>query len=429
MAATTHTIEVARPKPGPKPELVSARLIRSLVHPARQANVVIVRYSADGSRLFTAGYPSGVLQFWDVTSGKELRRIETPAGYRGSADYAELPADWSTAYVPWEKRKVVRVERNGKRDYRIEYDGGVLVYDAASGRERPGLKPAHGHSVVTARVSPDGSRLVALERPSADHDQRPKDSVVLWDTHKASSRPIGQGYPMAAFTADSKQVVLALIEHNPEGGFLKLLDAEGNELAKLAQVEGEHFTSPVLSPDGKRVVAEESKGRIDKPAVLRVWDLETRKEVASFASGGKYPFLYTAWSPDGNRLAATDYDGGVRVWDVATTRLVMERRFGSKMWVHHVAFSPDGRRLAVNAQQKSDERSLEPDPADMPQPRVYMFDLANVGAEPETIICPHGYVGGLAFAPDGRTLAVGGAGAVHLFDMTEGRAPGPQVAR
>jgi hypothetical protein len=65
----------------------------------------------------------------------------------------------------------------------------------------------------------------------------------------------------------------------------------------------------------------------------------------------------------------------------------------------------------------------------MPQPRVYMFDLANVGAEPETIICPHGYVGGLAFAPDGRTLAVGGAGAVHLFDMTEGRAPGPRVAR
>jgi hypothetical protein len=35
------------------------------------------------------------------------------------------------------------------------------------------------------------------------------------------------------------------------------------------------------------------------------------------------------------------------------------------------------------------------------------------------LIAPHGYVGGLAFSPDGKKLAFGGAGAVHLFDLTK----------
>ena len=38
---------------------------------------------------------------------------------------------------------------------------------------------------------------------------------------------------------------------------------------------------------------------------------------------------------------------------------------------------------------------------------------------PRVLIAPHGYVGGMAFAPDGKTLAFGGAGAVHLFDLAK----------
>ena len=65
----------------------------------------------------------------------------------------------------------------------------------------------------------------------------------------------------------------------------------------------------------------------------------------------------------------------------------------------------------------------QPDPLDLPQPRVFLFDLTGAAAEPEVEICPRGFQlgptgGGLAFSPDGRTLAVGGTGAVHLFDMT-----------
>ncbi len=47
-----------------------------------------------------------------------------------------------------------------------------------------------------------------------------------------------------------------------------------------------------------------------------------------------------------------------------------------------------------------------------------MFDLAGEAA-PRVLIAPHGYLGALAFSPDGKTLAFGGAGAVHLFDLTK----------
>jgi hypothetical protein len=49
---------------------------------------------------------------------------------------------------------------------------------------------------------------------------------------------------------------------------------------------------------------------------------------------------------------------------------------------------------------------------------VSLIDLAG-DAPPRVLVAPHGYVGGLAFAPDGKTLAFGGGGAVHLFDLTK----------
>src|SRR3954471_23281552 len=90
VSPTTHTVSVIRPKARVADEPVSSRLIRSLVHPERTATIAQVQFSTDGTRLFTAGYPSGMLQFWDVASGQELRRIATPSGGRSTAEYAGL---------------------------------------------------------------------------------------------------------------------------------------------------------------------------------------------------------------------------------------------------------------------------------------------------------------------------------------------------
>src|SRR4029077_17330091 len=108
VSPTKHAVAVARPKGLAVSEPVSPRLVRSLVHPDHKAIVDPVQFSPDGRRLFASGYPSGMLQFWDVTAAKELLRVETQPGPRYSTEKRpELPADWSAVYVPQERRKQV----------------------------------------------------------------------------------------------------------------------------------------------------------------------------------------------------------------------------------------------------------------------------------------------------------------------------------
>jgi hypothetical protein len=92
---------------------------RRLAHPNRTANVWRVAFTP-GGQLFTAGYPSGVIQVRDPTSGKEVWRIDSPRGYRGGADYALTPAGFSRLYVPIEGRKGRRDSSDPKVPFRIE---------------------------------------------------------------------------------------------------------------------------------------------------------------------------------------------------------------------------------------------------------------------------------------------------------------------
>ena len=127
--------------------------------------------------------------------------------------------------------------------------------------------------------------------------------------------------------------------------------------------------------------------------------------------------MIPAFSPDGRYLAAGDYNEQLTIWDIQKQTIVRKQRFPGKGMGRNLVFSPDGTRLAVPVRVKPDAESRDPDPLDLPQPRVYLFDLTKEGA-PEEMVCPHGWVGGIAFSADGKTLALGGAGAVHLFDMS-----------
>lgn len=418
VAPTEHTITVVRPKAGAKSEPVSARLIGSLVHPERKAYMAGVRYSPNGARLFTAGYPSNVLQLWDVATGKEVRRIEAP-GYLGSEEPVGLTADWSAVYLPRFTKQTVRSDKDGRVGWRINFEGNVLVYDVASGVARPPLKAPPGRAILGAFASPDGRKLVTTEVQSYQAGDRVEFATVLWDTRTETAKPLGTGMAAAAFTPDAQRFALCLTSSDPRSGVLKLFDANGDELAELAASKGELFSRPTISPDGQRLAAVQAKRFNNQSAVVHVWDLSTRKELAAFPSGGEFSFAMIDFSPDSQRLAATDFNSGVRVWDVATGRPVLEKSLGGQMRVRSLAFAPDGRRLAVAGQPKWDEKeNRDPDPLDLPQPRVFLFDLTAPAAEPEVVICPHGYAGGLAISPDGKTLAAGGAGAVHLLDLT-----------
>ena len=425
VAPTTYPVQVA-PKQTAKAEPVADNLVGTLVHPDRKAIVSTVMYSADGTRLFATGYPSGAVQIFDAGSRKELRRIETPAGFRGSAEYALPTPDWKTLYVPVEKRKVKSVEKAGKQVTRIENTGSIRVWDLTTGEEQAALRPPDGYAPVFAKLSPDGNTLVCIESPSYDADPEglpPPDVTAVWDLRTRTRRKLADGFRVPVFAPDGKTLAVEDRGYESKTSNVRLLAlATFKELARLDSPEKDrHFSLGSVSSDGA-VLAVSLGGRKGAPREVWFRDAKTLADRGRFVADGnpdRYGWGAGAFTPDGSRYVILGAKGRVAVWNVGEKKVERTFELESEAW--QLAVSPDGKTLAVPWTPKSDLRESgvrDPDPQDYPQPRVTLFDLVGK-APPRTLVGRHGFTGGVAFRPDGKALAFGSSGGVHLFDLTK----------
>jgi WD40 repeat protein len=152
-----------------------------------------------------------------------------------------------------------------------------------------------------------------------------------------------------------------------------------------------------LSPDGR---AASSHG-----GQVCLLDLENRRieRILPIPAG---PFGL-AFAPDG-RTVATSSDHQVRLWDVASGRQVLSLDHGA--FVKALAFSPTGGLVATAGCDGT--------------ARLWEFPSGVLRA---TCAAGAGYADCLAFAPDGRTLAVGSTGyrfTVSLWDPLTGKQQG-----
>lgn len=421
VAPTTHSCELQIPKKL-KLEPLSPRFVKTLVHPQRTASIASVHFLDNGSKLVASGYPSGVVQVFDLKTGKELRRIETPPGYRGTAQYAVFTPDFGTLYVPVEGRKSTTFFKDGKKHYRHEYNGELRAWDLKSGEPLASLPTsAPGRGVEEARMSPVGDRLVTVERRSFESPAVGSiNETLLWDLPSQTAKSLGKAYANAAFSHDGRRLATALFSNEIEPSTLTVINLKtGQQLfMKTSPVKDRGFSWPCFSPDGKFLAVYEGAGRINQPETIHFYDAETGKELGNIKSQGSYPFMPAAFSPDGKRVAASDYEGNVTIFDVSRMQIERTHSLGGLKPGRYVAFSPDSKQLVATARPKVDRLDLDPDPADTPQTSLFLFDLDR-GGEPEILFCPQGYCEGLEFSPDGNLLAVGGTGGVHLFDVSK----------
>lgn len=158
--------------------------------------------------MLAAGYPSGIVQLWDVASKQEIIRIQTPPGPRGSSgDYALLGPNWQTPYVPVAKRTFTPLERNGKKAYRFDYAGEIRVWDTATGKEQAPLSPTAGAAPTYALLSPSGRLLLSVERPGYEStDRRFKDVSVIWDLTTHQKWKLCDGFLVPSFSPDEQTI-------------------------------------------------------------------------------------------------------------------------------------------------------------------------------------------------------------------------------
>src|SRR5262249_8134695 len=135
-----------------------------------------------------------------------------------------------------------------------------------------------------------------------------------------------------------------------------------------------------------------------------ILDTATGKEIRSL-HGSTDNITDVAFSPDGQRLVASCYDGTIKVWEVATGREAFTC-LGHEEDVWNVAFSPDGTRFASAGSRDR---------------KVRLWDARTGQAIGDPLPHPEA-VWGIAFSPNGSQIVSGGFDkAVRLWEVTLGR--------
>ena len=141
-----------------------------------------------------------------------------------------------------------------------------------------------------------------------------------------------------------------------------------------------------FSPDGTLLAT----GGNDE--VVKLWDVASGRELRTFV-GSRAPIYTLRFSSDGRRLAAGGWDRIARVWDSATGANIAVLGPHDDT-VQGLSFSPDGERLVVGIFDYRKEGNA-----------VSIWD---VGSQSRLMRLPvAGVVSAVAFAPNGRRIAVG----------------------
>lgn len=195
-------------------------------------------------------------------------------------------------------------------------------------------------------VSPDGTHL-ALTIAQWNRKEGPKGGFHIWDL--TAKRIITQGteeHPttLVAYSPDGKRLVTS-----SNMGNVRLYDAETGKLAQVFP----GIQPAVFSPDGSELVMGSMAKRQDLTSthlmVVSIHGGNPRQTLTGTPGNGPSTPLGAAFSPDGKRIAAVDWNGKVSVWEAQTGKLDPTPRSHPK-GVLSLAFSPDGQILATGGE-------------------------------------------------------------------------------
>ncbi len=209
-----------------------------------------------------------------------------------------------------------------------------------------------------------------------------------------------RGSTEAAISSDGQRLAIAY-----EDGLVRLLSSSGMPLKALSG-HTRAVRALAFTPDGRRLVSASDDG------TTRVWDTCIGEE-ADFARGRWPGAEFVVYSPDG-RIVAAAMGPVIAFLDAASGReLARTEKLGAFLREPPL-FSPDGRFLLVHLERLG---ALYRDGG--PPAVLTLFDTASGRPLRPIDLMTSGFRG-LAFSPDGRTVAIAD-GDGHLVEAATGR--------
>ncbi len=364
----------------------------------------VLSLSPDGRHLAVAGKITGV-NVWDVTRGTLLKSLPTEHSV------------WSLNFSP-----------DGRQVVCAGWCGQALVWDWETGSP-PRTISANRLNLWSAAFSPDGATIV-----TTSSDQ----TVRLWDAITLQPKAVLHGHAnevwCAAFSADGQMLVTGGKDQN-----VLLWQLDTNPRPEVIPFDTE--SAPLFSPAGDRLFCRQ----LDESDAGALWNTETLKVVGRFSGPNRKPAGYSRdgqevafpsadgtrlefWSPGAiapNRSVGlrdapapgggyvdwgmspemscffgVDAAGLVRIWNTDTGALVRSIRVPAPP-IRNIVLSRNGCRLAVSVERENE---------------VHMYDCTTGG---ERRLAGHkDFVSGVAFSPDGATLATGSIdGTIRLWNL------------
>lgn len=354
----------------------------------KDRGVKTLLFSPDGATLQVLS-ESGTIKLWDVSGkapgdGALIRRLL--ARPEGANDFAFSP--------------------DGKTLVSGGYDKAVRLWDVDSAEEIRQMLDAHTEGVKAVAFSPAGD-VVASAGP-----------ILKWvkvDGNNSSGTTIGSE--------------------------VKLWSAQRGALLNTLTIEGDNVASITFSPDGKTLAAT---GTVHDAGTvtgnITLWDVSTAKLKGKMSVPGT-GVTRAVYSPDGKTIASEHGEEGVRLWSAGSGALLWAADrpaplppdtvgvslpfSGAPHGANILAFSPDGKLLA---RAKNDSvqfwevatgklaRTL------VAEERTVELVALRLDGEERAWLGAEGHVTAVAFSPDGRALATGGAleGTLKLWDIKTG---------